>query len=156
MNILKSFVYAIQGLWHCISTQRNFRFHIVAALSVLIVSLFYDFELFEMLSLGVAIVFVLICEMINTAIEAVVDMHGSEYNAFAKIAKDVAAGAVILSAVFATVVALCLFPNIEKIFYTINFFVNHPYMWVVLVIYIIASVCFVVGLPFKNKESNNG
>lgn len=156
MNILKSFMYAALGLWHCISTQRNFRFHIVAALSVLIVSIFYKFSRFEMLCLGVAIVFVLICEMINTAIEAAVDMHGEEYNVYAKIAKDVAAGAVILSAFFAVAVALCLFVDVEKICYVINFFVSRPYMWILLAVYIIIAVCFVVGLPFKNKENNNG
>lgn len=153
MNILKSFVYAAQGLWYCITTQRNFRFHIVAAVSVLMVSLFYGFDRFEMMSLAFAILFVMICEMINTAIESTVDMHGKQYNINAKIAKDVSAGAVLLSAVLATLIAIELFWNVEKILYVINFFVNRPYLWIVLGVYIIVAVCFVIGLPFKEKSN---
>jgi len=156
MNILKSFVYAAQGLWHCISTQRNFRFHIVAAISVMIVSLFYQFDRFEIMCLSFAILFVMICEMFNTAIESAVDMRGKEYNINAKIAKDVAAGAVMLAAGLSVIIAIELFWDVEKIIYVINFFVERPYLWIVLGIYIIAAVCFVIGLPFRNKEKNNG
>ncbi len=162
MNILKSFVYAAQGLWYCISTQRNFRFHIVAAVSVLIVSLFYGFDRFEMMSLAFAILFVMICEMINTSIESTVDINGKEFNMNAKIAKDVAAGAVLLSAVLAAIIAVELFWDVKKILYVINYFVERPYLWIVLAVYIIAAVYFVVGVPFKNtevghrKEKNNG
>lgn len=154
MNILKSFLYAFSGIKHCIVTQRNFRFHIVAAVSVLLTSLFYGFSEAQLLWLNLAIFSVLVCEMINTAIESVVDMHGEEYNVNAAIAKDVAAGAVMLSAAFAVVVAVRLFWNTEKILYVISFFSARPYMWLLLVLYIAAAVYFVKGVPFKEK--NNG
>lgn len=150
MKILKSFLYAWQGLWYCITTQRNFRFHIVAAVSVLIVSLFYNFDKSEMMWLSFAILFVLVCEMINTAIESAIDMHGGEYNINAKISKDVAAGAVMLSAVMAVVIAFTLFFDIETILSVISFFINRPYLWIVVAIYTVLAVCFVIGLPFKN------
>ncbi len=156
MNILKSFMYAAQGLWHCITTQRNFRFHIVAAVTVLAVSRFYSFDRFEMMCLAFAILFVMVCEMVNTAIESTVDMHGGEYNLNAKIAKDVAAGAVMLAAVLAVIIAVELFGDIETVLYMISYFIERPYLWIAAFVYVIAAVCFVAGLPFKNKEKNNG
>ncbi len=152
MKILKSFLYALQGLKYCITTQRNFRFHIVAAVSVLIASLFYNFSKAEMMWLWFAILFVLICEMINTAIESAIDMHGGEYNINAKISKDVAAGAVMLSAVMAFVIAITLFWDIDVILSVIHFFVERPYLWIALVIYVAVAVCFVTGLIFKKHN----
>lgn len=149
MKILNSFKYAFQGLWYCICTQRNFRFHIVAALSVLIVSLFYGFDRFERICLAFAILFVLICEMINTAIESAIDMHGGEYNINAKIAKDVAAGAVVLSAVLAVIIAFSLFWDIPTILDILGFFFSKPYLWAAVILYAAIAVCFVIGLPFK-------
>ncbi|MBQ6998161.1 MAG: diacylglycerol kinase family protein [Clostridia bacterium] len=152
MKILKSFLYALQGLKYCIITQRNFRFHIVAAVSVLIASLFYNFSKAEMMWLWFAILFVLICEMINTAIESAIDMHGGEYNINAKISKDVAAGAVMLSAIMAFVIAITLFWDIDVIVSVIYFFVERPYMWIILAIYVAVAVCFVTGLIFKKHN----
>lgn len=149
MKVLKSFLYALQGICHCITTQRNFRFHVVAAVSVLITSLFYNFDKSEMMWLWFAILFVLICEMINTAIESAIDMHGGEYNIYAKISKDVAAGAVMLSAVMSVIIAIMLFWNVAKILSVIEFFVKRPYLWIVLALYVAAAVCFVIGTPFK-------
>ncbi len=153
MKILKSFMYAAQGLWHCITTQRNFRFHIVAAVSVLIVSLFYQFDRFEVMCLAFAILFVMTCEMVNTAIESAIDMHGGEYNVNAKISKDVASGAVMLSAVLAVIIAIELFWDIEKILGVIGFFVNRPYLWIAVAVYTAVAVCFVMGLPFKKYNN---
>ncbi|MBE7012708.1 MAG: diacylglycerol kinase family protein [Ruminococcaceae bacterium] len=155
MNILKSFVYALQGVWHCITTQRNFRFHIVAALSVVIVSLFYNFTRFEALTLGFIISFVLICEMFNTAVENCADAIGKEYNENIKIAKDVAAGGVLLSAALAVVGAFVLFWDVETIVFVIKYFAARPYLWIATAVYTVVCVCFVMGLPF-NKEKNNG
>lgn len=149
MKILKSFLYALQGLKYCIVTQRNFRFHIVAAISVLIVSLFYDFSKSEMMWLCFAIFFVLICEMINTAIESAIDMHGGEYNINAKISKDVAAGAVMLAAVMAVVIAVTLFWDIAIILSIIIFVAERPLLWFALALYVVLAVCFVMGIPFK-------
>lgn len=149
MKILKSFIYAFAGLWYCITTQRNFRFHIVAAVSVIIAAQFYQFDRFEVICLSFAILFVLICEMINTAVESTVDMHGDEYNLNAKIAKDVAAGAVVLSAILAIIIAFTLFWDISKIIYIWDFFVQYPLLWVALGVYTVVCICFVVGLPFR-------
>lgn len=155
MKIIKSFFYAFEGLKYCILTQRNFRFHIVAAATVLMLSGFYSFSRLEILSLAATIMFVLICEMINTAIEAAVDMHGGEYNTYAKTAKDVAAGAVLLSAIFAVAVAAVLFLNKEKILFIIHFFSVRPLLIAAMTVYAVLCVLFVAGVPFENRRKNN-
>ena len=101
MAFLKSFKYAFMGVKYCIATQRNFRFHTFAALSAVILACRYGLSGIEKLVLAFTIVFVLISEMFNTALESVVDMTAKGYNDYAKAAKDVAAGAVLISAVTA-------------------------------------------------------
>lgn len=155
MKIIKSFFYAFEGLRYCVLTQRNFRFHLVAALTVLQISRFYSLSRLEILSLAATIMFVLICEMINTAIEAAVDMHGGEYNTYAKISKDVAAGAVLLSAIFAVAVAAVLFLNKEKILFIIHFFALRPPLMAASAVYVVLCVLFVAGVPFKNRRKND-
>lgn len=152
MKILKSFSYAFEGLYYCISTQRNFRFHIVSAITVLLMSRFYSLSRLEILSLAATIMFVLICEMINTAVEATVDMHGGEYNVYAKVAKDVAAGAVLISAIFAVAVAFALFFDTERIIAIFNYFVQRSLLIVVGCAYAVLSVIFIAGVPFNRKK----
>ncbi len=149
MNIIKSFSYALQGIWYCIKTQRNFRFHIVAALSVIIVSFFYGLDSSEKLWLAFAIISVLVCEMINTAVENAVDIQTREYNTNAKIAKDVAAGAVLITAVLAVIIAVRLFWNVEVIGAILAYFASRPYLWVAVSVYAVIAVFFIIG---KNKN----
>ena len=152
MKILKSFLYAFQGVKHCVVTQKNFRFHIVAAISVLIASGFYDFGKFEFLMLAATIMLVLICEMINTSIEATIDMNCSEYNINAKIAKDVSAAAVLMSALLAVAVAFVLFWDIDRICMIITYFIKKPLLLTALLLYAVLCVLFISGAPFKNND----
>lgn len=150
MNIIKSFKYAFQGILYCISTQRNFRFHIVAAISVYLMSLFYQFDRLEMICIFFTIILVLVCEMINTSIENAIDIQCNEYNINAKVAKDVAAGAVLISAIMAVIVAFVLFFDIQVILCILDFFIQRPYLWLIVIIYVLVAVYFVVGIPFKH------
>lgn len=104
-----SFNYAIEGIIYAIRTQRNMKIHMAAAILVLIFSLFFNFSKLEMLILFLTITIVLVLEMINTAIEATIDVLANYYHPLAKIAKNVAAGAVLISAVNAVVVGYLLF-----------------------------------------------
>lgn len=104
-----SFNYAIEGIIYAIRTQRNMKIHMTAAILVLIFSLFFNFSKLEMLILFLTITIVLVLEMINTAIEATIDVLANYYHPLAKIAKNVAAGAVLISAVNAVVVGYLLF-----------------------------------------------
>lgn len=104
-----SFNYAIEGIIYAIKTQRNMKFHMIIAILVLLLSLFFDFTKVEMLILFITITLVIVLEMINTAIEATIDVLANYYHPLAKIAKNVAAGAVLISAVNAILVGYLLF-----------------------------------------------
>lgn len=108
-KLIDSFNFAIEGIIYTFKTEKNMKIHFAAAIIVLILSLFYNFSKLEMIAIMATITLVIMAEMINTAIEAVVDMMTEEYHVFAKIAKNVAAGAVLIAALNAIFVAYILF-----------------------------------------------
>ena len=94
---------AIEGILYTARTQKQMRYHFLAALLVLLTVLFLKVPPLEFTLLTVSVCFVLFAEMINTALEAVVDLVSPEYHPLAKIAKDVAAGGVLVAAIGAAV-----------------------------------------------------
>ena len=104
-TLVQSLNSAFQGLVYSVRHQRNMRIHLAVAVGVLIGSAFLDLTKLEMVAVVLAIMFVLIAELINSAVEAVVDMLTDQYDPRAKAAKDLAAGAVLLAAINALVVA---------------------------------------------------
>lgn len=107
--LLRSFQHALDGLAHALVTQRNMRLHFVAAFVVVILCALLQVDAFEILSVLSSITLVIALELVNTSIEHVVDLLTQEYRRAAKIAKDVAAAAVFVSAVNAVVVAYLVF-----------------------------------------------
>ena len=120
-NLASSFKYAWAGLSYSLITQRNFRIHLAIGTLAMSGSLILHLKLVEIAIIGITIGLVLAMELLNTAIEAVVDLTVEQsYHELAKIAKDCAAGAVLVSALAALLVAgLLLFPplivSIQKI-----------------------------------------
>ena len=108
-RFIASFGYAFHGLWHAIRTQRNMRVHVGAALVVTVAGILLHISPVEFAMLYVAITGVFICEMFNTVFEICVDLAQPNYDPLARIAKDVAAGAVLLSAMLAVVIGLFIF-----------------------------------------------
>lgn len=108
-NFIDAFKNAIEGLIYATTTQSNIKKQLVIAVVVMILSLFYNFTTTEFLCLMFAVVFVIFAEMVNTAIETVVDLYVDVYHPKAKIAKDVAAGGVVITAINAIIVAYFLF-----------------------------------------------
>ncbi len=108
-NTLKSFTWAFEGIVYVLRTQRNMKIHFAVALAVIIGSLFFELSRSEMAVLLISIAFVLVMEMINTAVEAAIDTFGTAFDPMAKIAKDVAAGAVLIAAVNALAVGYLVF-----------------------------------------------
>lgn len=108
-SLLQSFNYAIDGFIYVLRTQRNMRIHFASAFIVLTLALFFKLETWAVVALTFAIVLVIVAEMINTAIEATIDLVTSTYDPIAGIAKDVAAGAVLLSSINAILVAYFVF-----------------------------------------------
>ncbi len=99
---------AVNGIVYSTSSQTNIRKQLILGAIVLILSLFYDFSTTEFLCLTFAIFFVIFAEMINTAIETLVDLYTDVYHPKAKIAKDVAAGAVLFASINSVIVAYFL------------------------------------------------
>jgi diacylglycerol kinase (ATP) len=104
-TLLQSFNYAFQGLVSSVRHQRNMRIHLILGFLVLIVSIFLNLSRLQLVVIFVAVALVFITEMINSAIEAVVDLLTDEIAPRAKAAKDLAAGAVLIAAVNALAVA---------------------------------------------------
>ena len=113
-NFIEAWYNAINGIVYTATTQRNFRIQLVLAVIVLALSLCYGLGTTEFLCLVFALFFVIFAEMVNTAIETVVDLFVDVYHPKAKIAKDVAAGAVVLSACNALIVGYFIFFNAEN------------------------------------------
>jgi diacylglycerol kinase (ATP) len=105
----ESFNHAIEGVIYAVRTQRNMKIHLVVAILVLFFSLFFNFSKIEMVILLITVTSVIVLEMINTAIEATIDVLANYYHPLAKIAKNVSAGAVLVASANAIVVAYLLF-----------------------------------------------
>jgi diacylglycerol kinase (ATP) len=108
-NLIQSFNNAINGILHTIRNEKNMKIHIVAAILILILSLFYNLNRIELIIILLVIGFVFVCELFNTAIEVLVDLVVDEYHPKAKIVKDVAAGAVMVAAFLSVFVAYFIF-----------------------------------------------
>jgi diacylglycerol kinase (ATP) len=101
--------YAFEGVVHVVRTERNMQIHIVATVVVLLGALWVGVTREELLALIFAATLVIVAEMFNTAVEAAIDVATSSFDPRAKIAKDVAAGAVLITAVCALAVAYVVF-----------------------------------------------
>ena len=143
LAFLKSFVYALRGIGYCIVHERNMRFHLVAAGYTLYFSRFYHFDRGEFLLLLGVIVLVMVCEAVNTSVEATVDLYTREYHENARIAKDAAAGAVLLSAIFAVAVGVVLFWQPAVISGIWDYFLASPFRWIAFLLVFAAALVFI-------------
>jgi diacylglycerol kinase (ATP) len=108
-TLLDSFNYAFEGIIHVLRTQRNLRLHFLIAVLVLLAALYFDVSKYELIALLLAIGFVLIAEMINSAIEGVIDVSTTSFDPNAKLAKDIAAGAVLIASINAVAIGYLVF-----------------------------------------------
>jgi diacylglycerol kinase (ATP) len=106
---------AIEGIIYSVKTQRHMRYHLVAALGALLTGLLVNISRTDFILLSMAIVLVLVTEMLNTALEVSIDMIAKEYHPEAKIAKDIAAGVVLVASIGALILAyLILYPAFRE------------------------------------------
>lgn len=114
-TFVESFGYAINGIRHAIIDNRNIRIHLVIAVFVLLASFYFRLQKDEVVDLVVMIVLVISAEMVNTSLEEMTDLIVSEHRQEAKIAKDVAAGMVLVVSIGAAIVGIYIFlPYILK------------------------------------------
>lgn len=117
-KFIAGFGYAFHGLWYALRTEHNARVHAGVTVLVIIAGIALHISTVEFALLFVAIAGVFVSEMFNTVIELCVDISTPEYHPLAKIAKDVAAGAVLLSAILATIIGLLVFgPHLLALFH---------------------------------------
>ncbi|WP_332646929.1 diacylglycerol kinase family protein [Lysinibacillus sp. 54212] len=107
-KFIKSFSYALTGIWTA-SKEQNMRFHLVSMVVVIVAGLLTGLSITEWLILTLLMALVIGTEMVNTAIERVVDLASPEIHPLAKDAKDVAAGAVLVFAVCSVIIGLLIF-----------------------------------------------
>jgi len=110
-SLLDSFNWAFEGIIHVLRTQRNMRIHFLIAVIVLVAAVWLGVDEFELIALLLAISFVLIAEMVNTAIEGAIDVATTSFDPMAKLAKDIAAGAVLIATVNAVAIGFIVFDN---------------------------------------------
>jgi diacylglycerol kinase (ATP) len=110
-TLIDSFNYAFEGIIHVLRTQRNLRIHFVIAIAVIAAAATLGVGRLELISLLLAIAFVLVCEMVNSAIEGAIDVSTTSFDPNAKLAKDIAAGAVLISTVTALAVGYLVFAH---------------------------------------------
>jgi undecaprenol kinase len=108
-SFLRSFIFAGQGVWHAVRTQRNMRVHVAAAIAVVIAGAVLRISAVQWACVTLAIGMVLVAEIFNTVIEAMIDLHTQQFHPLAKIAKDGAAGAVLIASIAAIGVAIAVF-----------------------------------------------
>lgn len=156
-NFIEACENAVNGIIYAATTQTNIRKQLVIAVVVMILSLFYGLDTPEFLCLTFAVFFVIFAEMINTAIETVVDLFVDVYHPKAKIAKDVAAGAVVLSAANAIIVSYFIFfkeANLKFISDSIftNMVKSPFHLAFVAIILVVITVIAMKAVCSKTKE----
>jgi diacylglycerol kinase (ATP) len=108
-SVFESFNYAAEGVIHALRTQRNLWIHFTVAAAVLVAAVGFGVSKLELMVLLLAITFVLVAELVNTAVEAAVDVASTSFDPMAKIAKDIAAGAVLVATLNAVAVGYLVF-----------------------------------------------
>ena len=109
IRFLRGFGFAFEGMMHAAKTERNIRVHIVIAGCCVLLGFFLGLSLVEWAVIALAMSGVFTSEMMNTSVESLIDLASPEHHALAKIAKDAAAGAVLVNAAFAAVAGILIF-----------------------------------------------
>ena len=143
---------AIEGILHAAKTQRHVRYHLYSAGTVLMLSYLLGVERTDFLMVSVVVVLVLLAEMVNTAIEYIVDIVSPHQSEGARIVKDVAAGAVLITAVGAAVIGyIILFPYFSRSFETGIYIAKHSKQEIALISIILTVILVVVLKAYFGK-----
>lgn len=148
-SLARSFKFAARGAVYCIRNERNMRIHLTAGAYVLTLSSFCSFTRTELLILILTIALVIFAEGVNTALEALVNLETQSYDSLARVAKDVAAGAVLFCAIAAVAVGVILFVIPGKLQIIACALLANPLYGIIFLLSIPLAVSFIVGVPKK-------
>jgi len=154
---LKSANFAIEGILHAAKTQRHLRYHFLSAAGVLLMSYVLGVTKTEFLIISLSVIAVLLAELFNTAIETVVDIISPDHSEKARIAKDVAAGAVLVTSFGVAVIGyIILFPYLKDVFINGIYITKHSReeiagiaFLIVIILVVITKSYFGKGLPLR-------
>lgn len=158
-DLIESFNCAAEGFIYAIKTQRNMRIHFVAAIMILVISLGIRLSKYELILLFFAIALVLIAEMFNTAIETTIDLVTSDFHPLAYIAKNVAAGAVLVSAILAAVIGyIVFFPRLHRVIPVVAESIRAypPYLALAAVVLVVTAVVLAKIWTGKGRPFTGG
>lgn len=150
-SLLRSFSFALRGIQSTMNSERNFRIHLTAMVYVLVFSAFYELTATQYALLLLVFGVMLSAEMMNTAIEELVNREFEGYHPAAKKAKDIAAGAVLVCAMAAVGIGILFFADIQVILSIAVFFTSNPIWLAVLAASLVVSLLFIMG-KFRNKD----
>lgn len=157
-SLIKSFGYAFSGIFEALRYERNMRIHFVCMIYMYSFLFVYDF--FEITRTQLAVIFlanmaVVAAELINTAVERTVDLASEEYTKNGKIAKDTAAGAVLVCAIFAVATGIAILGQPEAFSQMLLYYREKPAMLVIFILSIIPATVFIFkgfGKASKDKK----
>lgn len=157
-NLLKSFGYAFRGIFYTLKYERNMRIHFVCMVYMYSFLLIYDF--FSVTTTQFAIIFlanamVMAAELVNTAIERTVDIASEKRTQNGKVAKDAAAGAVLVCALFAVATGVAILFQPAAFRGLFNYYCEKPVMFAVLVISIALATVFIFRGFGKTSTQDN-
>lgn len=156
MKFLRGFKYAFRGIIYCVNNERNMRIHTVVALYALVLSPFFELSRTKYAVLLLTISGVFAAEMVNTAVEELCDLSSAEYNPMARVTKDVAAGAVLIGAIFSVVVGICLFWQPAAFLRMFDYFAGKPWMLCLLLLSLALALIYVVLGPIGIRDRLRG
>jgi diacylglycerol kinase (ATP) len=149
---LKSANFAVEGVLHAAKTQRHVRYHFFSAAAVLLLSYMLGVSRIEFLIISLAVIVVLLAELFNTAIESIVDIVSPGHSEKARIAKDISAGAVLVTAFGAVVIGyIILFPYLEDAFHRGLHVTKHSKEEIALIAFIIVLILVVITKAYFGK-----
>ena len=156
-KFFKSFTYAFSGVKYCLKKERNLRFHLTFLTYMFGILISTDWFVLTRTDYAVLVAvsaLVITAEIINSAVENAVNLASEEYTQFGKIAKDAAAGAVLVAAIFAIITGLVLMFQIDAFVAMYTYFTSKPQMFLLLLLSLIPALIFIFwGNPFrKGKE----
>ena len=157
-QLFLSFCYAFRGIYYALKYERNMRIHFTCMVYMYCFLLIYDF--FEVSATQFAVIFlanalVTALELVNTAVERSVDLASSEHTEKGKIAKDTAAGAVLIAAIFAVLVGIAILGQPEAFVKLYNYWLDKPYMFAIFVLSIIPASLFIFKGFGKSSKGDN-
>ena len=149
---IESANFAIEGILHAAKTQRHLRYHFYSAAAVLLLSYVLGVTKTEFIFIALSVIAVLLAEMFNSAIEAVVDILSPEHSEKARIVKDIAAGAVFVTAFGVAIIGyIILFPYISNAFQEGFYIAKHSKEEIAIISLVIVLILIVITKAYFGK-----